>query len=242
MAGKSVITTLRKLQADHEIHLVEILPRVLRLRHDLPNPRTGFSPCLVFGRERPLGCLPYTAVRASPDAEEFLDGVEKIDAWALQALRQELKKQEDAINRSRHVWYGQIKIGDWIWVQRPTAFVGPKIQTSWMGPYRNFSRVGEHSFVVHIGPHDDREVHVDQIKPCSTNPLIENAYPLIYRKGDPHASTLEALIKKVVEVRPSPEGFEFLLEWNEEGGGGQSWLSAQTLGPILDPSVGENAA
>ena len=170
VAGKSLITTLRKLQADHEINWVESLPRVLRLRHDLPDPHTGFSPYnLVFGRERPLGGLPYTAVRASPDAEEFLDGVEKIDAWALQALRQELKKQEDAINRSRHVWYGQIKIGDWIWVQRPTAFVGPKIQTSWMGPYRIVSRVGEHSFVVHIGPHDDREVHVDQIKPCWTN-------------------------------------------------------------------------
>ena len=35
---------------------------------------------------------------------------------------------------------------------------------------------------------------------------------MIYRKGEPHVSTLEALIKKVVEVRPSLEGFEFLLE------------------------------
>ena len=78
VAGKSLITTLRKLQADHEINWVESLPRVLRLRHDLPDPHTGFSPYnLVFGRERPLGGLPYTAVRASPDAEEFLDGVEK---------------------------------------------------------------------------------------------------------------------------------------------------------------------
>ena len=32
------ITQLRKLHADHEINWVESLPRVLRLRHDLPIP------------------------------------------------------------------------------------------------------------------------------------------------------------------------------------------------------------
>ena len=83
-----------------------------------------------------------------------------------------------------------------------------------------------------MGPHDLQEVHVDQIKPCWTYPPIQSSYPLIYRKGDPHISTFEGLVKKVVDVKESTEGFEFLIEWNEEGGGGQSWLTAQMLGPV----------
>ena len=93
VAGRTVITTLRKLHADHEINWVEALPRVLRLRHDLPNPENGFSPYqLVFGRERPLGGLPQSIPRANPDAEEFLDGIKAIDDVALEILRKELQK------------------------------------------------------------------------------------------------------------------------------------------------------
>jgi hypothetical protein len=61
---------------------------------------------------------------------------------------------------------------------------------------------------------------------------VENAYPMVYRKGEPQFSTLEALVKRVVDLRETPEGFELLIEWNEDGGGGQSWLSAQRLGPV----------
>ena len=80
MAGKSILTILRKLQADHEINWVESLPRVLRLRHDLPDPMLGLSPYqLTFGRERPFGGLPYSLPRMHPDADEILDAVSLLD-------------------------------------------------------------------------------------------------------------------------------------------------------------------
>ena len=130
VAGRTVITTLRKLHTDHEINWVEGLPRALRLRHDLPNPETGLSPYqLLFGRERPLGSLPYSIPRANPDAEEFLDGIKKIDEFVLGVLHKNLQDEEAKINRSRPL-RDNFKVNDWVWVQKPTAFVGPKMQTS----------------------------------------------------------------------------------------------------------------
>ena len=168
VAGKTVITILHKLQADHEINWVESLPRVLRLRHDLPDPLIGFSPYqLTFGRERPLSGLPYSLPRMSPDAENFIDGITAIDAWALKLLREELQKEERNANRTRPFWLGgNFRVNDWVWIQRPTAFIGPKIQTSWLGPVRITERVGEHSFQVKLGPHNFHEVHTDEMKPC----------------------------------------------------------------------------
>ena len=73
---------------------MEGLPRALRLRHDLPNPEIGLSPYqLLFGRELPLGGLPYSIPRANPDAEEFLDGVQKIDEFVLGILRNNSKRK-----------------------------------------------------------------------------------------------------------------------------------------------------
>ncbi len=232
VAGRTLITVLRKLQADHEINWVEGLPRVLRLRHDLPDPLLGISPYqMVFGRERPLAGLPYSLPRRSPDADELCDGIAQIDEWALQKLRAELAREEEQINRSRPT-RDNFKVGDWVWIQRPTAYMGPKIQTSWLGPTKIIERTGEHSFQVRLAPNDLQEVHTDQMKPCCTCPQVENAYPMVYRKGEPQFSTLEALVKRVVDLRETPEGFELLIEWNEDGGGGQSWLSAQRLGPV----------
>ena len=231
VAGQTLINTLRKLQADHEINWVEGLPRALRLRHDLPNPETGLSPYqLVFGRERPVGGLPYSIPRSNPDAQEFFDGIELIDRWALDILRKELHRVQEYENRKRPLG-PEFQVGQWVWFRRPTVVAGPKINTSWNGPYRIISQVGERSWVIHVGPHDDREVHDDQLKLCLTYSPLENYYPMVYRRGDPHVSSLDFQIKKVVEARRTAEGLEFFIEWNEEAGGGASWVLARTLGP-----------
>ena len=142
VAGRTVINTLRKLHTDNEINWVESLPRVLRLKHDLPDPETDLSPYhLLFGRERPLVGLPFSLPRAHPDAEEFFDGIQKVDEFARQALLASLKAQEMVVNRKRPSW-SDIKEGDWVFMQRPTAFAGPKMQTSWMGPYKVATQTG----------------------------------------------------------------------------------------------------
>ncbi|EPS66700.1 hypothetical protein M569_08075, partial [Genlisea aurea] len=107
VAGRTLLTVLRKLEADHEINWVEALPRALRLRHDLPDPETGWSPYqLVFGRERPLGGLPRSVPKPHPDAEELADGLVHIDRWAWEHLRAEHKKIEARINRRRPEFAG----------------------------------------------------------------------------------------------------------------------------------------
>jgi hypothetical protein len=156
--------------------------------------------------------------------------VEKIDEFALKILRQNLQAQEATINRKRPSEI-QFKVGDWVFMQRPTVYVGPKMQTSWRGPYQITARTGEHSFVLHIAPHDDHEVHMDQIKKCWSRPDWEKAYPTVYRRGEPIVSIPEANIKKVVEVKRTAEGLDFLVEWTEGSGGGQNWLNARQLAP-----------
>ena len=117
-----------------------------------------------------------------------------------------------------------------------TVMVGPKIQPIWIGPCRVIGQLGEHSFLVNVGTHETTEVHTDQMKQGLTHPLVESAYP-IFRKGGPQVSSFESLVKRVVDIRSTPEGFEFLIAWKDEGGGGQNWESQQMLGPVRVQAV-----
>ena len=105
------------------------------------------------------------------------------------------------------------------------------MQTSWLGPYKSIARTGQHSFKIHIAPHNDHEVHADQIKACWSHPDLEKAYPTVYRRGEPLVSTPEANIKKVVRAKRTAEGFDFLVEWTQEAGGGENWVSSRQLNP-----------
>ena len=132
----------------------------------------------------------------------------------------------------KHPFSIDYQVGQWVWYQRPTAYVGPKMNASWMGPYQLTKRNGEHSYTLHFGPNDDREVHVDQLKPCWTHPATETLYPMVYRKGDPLSSTVESQVRRVLEAKTTPEGLQFLVQWSEEAGGSTSWVPARTLSPI----------
>jgi transposase InsO family protein len=58
-AGKTLWEILRKLDADHQVHWVEALPKVLRIHHDTPND-SGLTPYnILFGRDRYDAGLPY---------------------------------------------------------------------------------------------------------------------------------------------------------------------------------------
>jgi len=55
-------------------------------------------------------------------------------------------------------------LSEWIVLMRPTAFVGPWIQTSLSGSYQTIENVGEHSFVIQVATKSTQEVHTIQIK------------------------------------------------------------------------------
>ncbi len=231
VAGRTVRNVLRKIHADHEVNWVQALPQVLRLRHDMPNPETGLSPYqLLFGRERPLAGLPYTFPRAHPEATELFDFIEKCTVFITEKLRQELKKEEDQVNRKRH---SEIYIpGQWVWIHRPTAYSGVKMQTAWVGPYKIAAQTGEHSFVVEVSPRILQEVHMDQMKPCLSMPSMRAEYPMVYRKGDTPILSIETQIKNIPQARHTPEGVELFVEWEGQPGGGV-WMLASRLGGVV---------
>lgn len=152
--------------------------------------------------------------------------MEQIDKFALGILRKSLEAQEQTANRKRLQTLFGHKVGDWVFVHRPTAFVGPKMQTSWLGPFQIVERLGEHSYKVHIAPRNDLEVHEDQIKRCVSYPEMERSYPMVYRRGEPLISFPEANIKKILKVDSTEEQFKLQVEWSEEVGGGKSWLES----------------
>jgi hypothetical protein len=118
MAGKQIITLLRKLHAGGEVNWVEALPRALRLHHDKAGI-TGYSPYqIVFGRERNLPGLPYSTPLECMEAQDFLEHMGEMDRTLAQALNQihdEQKARHNGKQRARPVF----KVGDRVWVLKP---------------------------------------------------------------------------------------------------------------------------
>ena len=101
VAGKRVLSILRKLQAEESINWVEALPRVLRIHHDTVND-TGMTPYeVLFGRERGLASLPYAPIRECEDAQESFDRIEGIDRKISVAYRKLHEEAEARVNARR---------------------------------------------------------------------------------------------------------------------------------------------
>jgi len=80
-------------------------------------------------------------------------------------------------------------VAEWIFLKRPTAFVGPKTQTSWPGPYQIIEKVCEHSFVIQVTPKSTQEVQTSQIDICFTQPTTKSLYPIVFQREDTFLST-----------------------------------------------------
>ena len=86
VAGKQLITHLRKLHADDGINWVQILPRVLLQLHDQPR-ESGISPYkLLFGIEKNLSGLPFTPERLCSDAQDFFNHIDEMDVKISQIM------------------------------------------------------------------------------------------------------------------------------------------------------------
>ena len=58
-----------------------------------------------------------------------MDGVEKVDEFALKILQHHLRKQELVVNRKRQQFIS-VEVGEWVFLHRPTVYAGSKMQTS----------------------------------------------------------------------------------------------------------------
>jgi hypothetical protein len=76
VAGKTLMSFMRRLWVESGINWVEALPRVLRVYLDTPG-ESGYSPFqIVFGRDRFVAGAPLPIERECVGASDFMDCME----------------------------------------------------------------------------------------------------------------------------------------------------------------------
>jgi len=133
-AGKLLKVILQKMNSENPFNLVEALPRVLKIRHDLITTSVGTSPYqMVFGREWPLGSLPTEIQIRCPAADAFMDHMAELNKGISKTSNEGLENQENKINKNRKRSM-EFQTSSWVWILRPTAISTPKLQSFWVGP------------------------------------------------------------------------------------------------------------
>jgi len=235
VAGKTLITTLRKLNFEGNVNWVEALPFALRLIHDRVG-ESGLSPHqIVFGRDRNLAGLPYTPPHVCEEASEFMDRVEELEKSVASMLNHVHEQAQRETNRNR-LARSPPQIGSKVWVLRPKGVGGNKISTWWVGPYKLVERVGESSFKVQIRPGIFQDVHLDQIKPYEVDEQLGIGRPLTYRRDDPDRPP-ERKIEKIRARRLNDRGeSKFLTHWEGTPDSEDTWEPALTFLSACDPT------
>ena len=133
MAGQKLLRLLNKLHAEHKVNWLEASPRALRIYHDRVG-ETGYSPYqLLYGRERPLGGLPYTPLRQCQDAEDFMLHMSAMDtliAAQLNDLHHHQAEGHNSTTPDRPAY----RPGDRVCILRPRHVGGDKMESWWSGP------------------------------------------------------------------------------------------------------------
>ena len=103
VAGKSIISLLRKVNTQGHTNWVEALPRVMWAYHNRPG-ETGLSPFqIVFGRDRFEAGASYPPLRECEDAFNFFERMAKIDEFVASSLNQLHESQQRRANANRAV-------------------------------------------------------------------------------------------------------------------------------------------
>jgi len=151
MAGKQLITLIRKLDEENGINWVEALPRALFMNHGIPG-ETGLSPHqIVFGRDRNVTGIPYRVERECEDASDVVERMRELDKAISERLTNQHKKTKDALNHKRKA-RPPFTVGDMVWYLRPKEVGGNKISTWWTGPFKVHARTGASSYTLELTP------------------------------------------------------------------------------------------
>ena len=221
VAGRQIITMLRKMNDHPHFNWVEALPRALAKHHDAIGPH-GVSPHqIVFGRHRNLPGISYTPLREAQEAKDFLSHQEKLDEYVADEMNKLHAKQMEALNSRRRSARG-FEVDDKVWLMRPKEVGGHKIESWWTGPFRIRRKLGQNVYEVQISAQETKEVHADQIKLYHHDVEDSDGIPLFYDHTDPpHRPPME--VERIRDHRTTPQGLEFLVHWKGTPNTRDSW-------------------
>jgi len=221
VAGRQIISILRKLHAESNINWVEALPRALLKYHDTVGMH-GMTPHqIVFGRDRNMPGIPYTSLRECEDANAFLDRMKEIDELVSEKMNKIHEDQANYFN-SRKRDRRSFVVGDKVWLIKPKQVGGHKISTWWTGPFPIVQRLGLDVFVIKLNTDETMEVHSDQIKKFQTDDILDEGVPLYYHEEDPPEG-LPMQIERIRDHRVGQAGLEFLVHWKGAPNAMDSW-------------------
>ena len=164
VAGRVINDLLRKMFHENSINWVEALPRILRVQHDSTDPITGLSPYqIVFGWVRALAPLPFWYSDDCPDAVQFFDHMDKIDAVVAEKLNLAHHTTQQTINAHRHL-KKPFQIGDVVWNLKPKPIGGVKLATWWEGPCRIVAKTGASSYQLRFRDGRIIDDHITKLK------------------------------------------------------------------------------
>ena len=123
VAGRQLITILRKMNDRPDFNWVEALPRALTIHHDAIGPH-GLSPHqIVFGRDQNLPGIPYPPLKECEDAKDFLDRMGQVDEEVAAQLKKLHARQMDYFN-SHHRESRDFTVGEKVLLLRPKEVGG----------------------------------------------------------------------------------------------------------------------
>jgi hypothetical protein len=137
-AIEQILVKLRKLHEDEGLDWTLALPRAIRQLHDLPGP-SGLSPFqVVFGRDRLDQFLPLPRDKDCEDALQWHAKMVEMDVMVAAKVNELHQKRQEA--QKKHGGRPVFGIGDLVWVQRPPAIGGDKVDSRWTGPCKIMQR------------------------------------------------------------------------------------------------------
>jgi hypothetical protein len=227
MAGKQLISLLRKLNAESGINWVEALPRALFIHHGVPG-ETGLSPHqIVFGRDRNVTGIPFRTENECEDARDFVNRMEEMDKKVSQILAERHRKAQESMNKKRKTRPAFL-VGDQVWYLRPKGVGGNKISTWWTGPYRIHARTGASSYELETQPGKFHECHADQLKPGPNLPQNDEGVPLFFNRSDRGLSPRIEFVRQH-ESDAIAGTRRFLVHWSHTCNREDSWVDEREL-------------
>ncbi len=214
VAGQQIKERMRKLMTQDHVNWVEVLPCVLDRLHDVVG-ESGFSPYeILFGRQRPIGNLPFTPTSMCEDAQTFFSRMREMDQKVAKNLN-DLHLKRSSYQNSKVAEKDSFKIGDKVWYRRPEGS-GTKLDTRWIGPAIITALEGASSYVIEIKDGHTMKAHRTFLIPYQDDKFLGRPTPLFYHQRtvpDIEAQVGEWVVEKVLKHRKTPKGFEFLTQW-----------------------------